>query len=570
MAWTMMKRIKLSRISIIILVVVVASVLTRHSASALEIVWTGSKHTSYNDAVKHVSDMGKSGYFAGHGLYIDNFNYSANGNQITVRYTTKIIYQRFRNMGDNRLVYAILGKNGLCPVAGWYNSNPDSKGNHPAYDCIKYQDENFHAYNNFCSRSPRPYLNNCNYDYERGIEGQYNNEPWNTVRRLGTVPTTRTEVSYNFTRTFSVNIANRAGRINVATDGNQVCSYYQFNGKDFGPRPWQSNPSGDPTGRLWCQDIELWVEWSAVKHPTIHLTGADSYAKEDFIGSKASADSNILGADKRGSYSQYGLLTGNNGKVGIKDFGSAGYTTASSNYSSLACKLSYANTAGVNNNCDLHWLRKSDLIKQLSMPTTPTNTMSLISNPGGISLSKLKKSGSYHAGGNLTINSSQLQPGRHIMIFVDGDVTISDNINTDWGYSYSSLTEIPNLVIVANGDIKVAQSVRLITGTYVAKGRFISCDGAPDKGFALGMVGSCRHKLKVNGAIISANSPAFRRTFGAGDEADDDQWNPAKISSAAEWINYTPNLWLVPAASQVDNRLDGLSTTQVTSLPVRY
>ncbi len=156
------------------------------------------------------------------------------------------------------------------------------------------------------------------------------------------------------------------------------------------------------------------------------------------------------------------------------------------------------------------------------------------------------------------------------MIFVDGDVTISDNINTDWGYSYSSLTEIPNLVIVANGDIKVAQSVRLITGTYVAKGRFISCDGAPDKGFALGMVGSCRHKLKVNGAIVSANSPVFRRTFGAGDEADDDQWNPAKISSAAEWINYTPNLWLVPAASRVDNRLDGLSTTQVTSLPVRY
>ena len=87
-------------------------------------------------------------------------------------------------MGDNRLVYAILGKNGLCPVAGWYNSNPDSKGNHPAYDCIKYQDENFHAYNNFCSKSPRPYLNNCNYDYEKGIEGQYNNEPWNTVRRL--------------------------------------------------------------------------------------------------------------------------------------------------------------------------------------------------------------------------------------------------------------------------------------------------------------------------------------------------------------------------------------------------
>ncbi len=564
-----MKRIKLSRISIIILVVVVASVLTRHSVSALEIVWTGSKHTSYNDAVKHVSDMGKSGYFAGHGLYVDNFNYSANGNQITVRYTTKIIYQRFRNMGDNRLVYAILGKNGLCPVAGWYNSNPDPKGNHPAYDCIKYQDENFHAYNNFCSKSPRPYLNNCNYDYERGIEGQYNNEPWNTVRRLGTVPTTRTEVSYNFTRTFSVNIANRAGRINVATDGNQVCSYYQFNGKDFGPRPWQSNPSGDPTGHLWCQDIELWVEWSAVKHPTIHLTGADSYAKEDFIGSKASADSNILGADKRGSYSQYGLLTGDNGKIGIKDFGSAGYTTADDKYRSLACKLSYANTDNAQGDCnDLKGLRPAGLFKNLSMPSL-TNATPL---PGGsnVNLGGLQ-SGNYKAGSGPLKIHGRLDKGQHITIFAEqADVTITDNIDADAG-PYTDLSEIPSFTIMAK-TIKVKPEVTRITGTYVATDHFESCNGAKNNTDDLGMRldSKCQHKLKVNGAIVSDKSPIFRRTFGAGDEADDDQWNPAKISSAAEWINYTPNLWLVPAASRVDNRPDGLSTTQVTSLPVRY
>ncbi len=565
----MMKRIKLSRISIIILVVVVASVLTRHSVSALEIVWTGSKHTSYNDAVKHVSDMGKSGYFAGHGLYIDNFNYSANGNQITVRYTTKIIYQRFRNMGDNRLVYAILGKNGLCPVAGWYNSNPDSKGNHPAYDCIKYQDENFHAYNNFCSKSPRPYLNNCNYDYERGIEGQYNNEPWNTVRRLGTVPTTRTEVSYNFTRTFSVNIANRAGRINVATDGNQVCSYYQFNGKDFGPRPWQSNPSGDPTGHLWCQDIELWVEWSAVKHPTIHLTGADSYAKEDFIGSKASADSNILGADKRGSYSQYGLLTGDNGKIGIKDFGSAGYTTADDKYRSLACKLSYANTDNAQGDCnDLKGLRPAGLFKNLSMPSL-TNATPL---PGGSNVYlRYLSSGNYKAGSGPLKIHGHLDKGQHITIFAEqADVTITDNIDADAG-PYTDLSEIPSFTIMAK-TIKVKPEVTRITGTYVATDHFESCNGAKNNTDDLGMRpdSKCQHKLKVNGAIVSDKSPIFRRTFGAGDEVDDDQWNPAKISSAAEWINYTPNLWLVPAASRVDNRPDGLSTTQVTSLPVRY
>ena len=386
------------------------------------------------------------------------------------------------------------------------------------------------------------------------------------------MPTTRTEVSYNFTRTFSVNIANRAGRINVATDGNQVCSYYQFNGKDFGPRPWQSNPSGDPTGHLWCQDIELWVEWSAVKHPTIHLTGADSYAKEDFIGSKASADSNILGADKRGSYSQYGLLTGDNGKIGIKDFGSAGYTTADDKYRSLACKLSYANTDNAQGNCnDLKWLQPAGLSKKnLSKPSL-TNAKPL---PGGsnVDLSNLP-SGNYNYTGSVPLNiSGNLdKKGKHITIFAEqADVTITDNIDAD-ASPYTDLSEIPSFTIMAK-TIKVKPEVTRITGTYVATDHFESCNGAKNNTADLGMRpdSKCQHKLKVNGAIVSDKSPIFRRTFGAGDEADDDQWNPAKISSAAEWINYTPNLWLVPAASRVDNRLDGLSTTQVTSLPVRY
>lgn len=342
----------------------------------------------------------------------------------------------------------------------------------------------------------------------------------------------------------------------LAQPGDKICSYIAIDNN------WSvKNDQSADTFR--ASNIACVV---VTKSPNLNLSGSDSYAKDGFTGSDVRKNI-VPGTDKRGSYSQYGLLTGD--KNGVTNFGSAGYTTADGNYHSLACKLSYANTSSAQVNCnDLKWLKPAGLPKKsLSMPSS-TNTTPL---PGGsnVDLGGLQ-SGNYKAGsGSLKIHGD-LGKGTHITIFAEqADVTITGKIDADVG-PYTKLSDIPSFTIMAK-NIKVNPGVSLITGTYVAKDHFESCNnGAQEKGPTLGVEGVCKNKLKINGAIVSEKSPIFRRTFGAGNLQEDNQWKTDRISSTAEWINYTPNLWLTTSNGSSGNQLEGLTTTQVTNLPVRY
>lgn len=342
----------------------------------------------------------------------------------------------------------------------------------------------------------------------------------------------------------------------LAQPGDKICSYIAIDNN------W-SVKNDEPAKTFRASNIACVV---VTKSPNLNLSGSDSYADKGFQGASVSKSDKVPGTDERGSYSQYGLLTGD---TKVTNFGSAGYTTADSNYHHLACKLSYANTDSAQGNCnDLKWLKPAGLPKKsLSMPSS-TNTTPL---PGGsnVDLGGLQ-SGNYKAGsGSLKIHGD-LGKGTHITIFAEqADVTITGKIDADVG-PYTKLSDIPSFTIMAK-NIKVNPGVSLITGTYVAKDHFESCNnGAQEKGPTLGVEGVCKNKLKVNGAIVSVGSPVFRRTFGAGNNSDDYQWDTNRISSTAEWINYTPNLWLTTSNGSSGNQLEGLTTTQVTNLPVRY
>lgn len=343
----------------------------------------------------------------------------------------------------------------------------------------------------------------------------------------------------------------------LAQPGDKICSYLALDQR------W--NVYNDVDSRTFVASNIACV--TITKKPSLQLIGSDSYAKDGFTGSDV-RENIVPGTDKRGSYSQYGLLTGD--KNGVTNFGSAGYTTASQANRHLACKLSYANTGSAQYDCnDLNGLQAAKLSKNLSMPSRPASITSLPNKY--VILDKLK-SGSYYRSGELYIGKSKLQPGQHITIFVNGDVTIKGNISIDWSTKYHNLSEIPSFTIKAN-NIKVEPWVALITGTYVATDHFESCKDANNPA-DLGMLpppkSKCQHKLKVNGAIVSEYSPIFRRTFGAGNRPDDNQWETDRISSTAEWIDYTPNLWLTTSNGSSGNQLEGLTTTQVTNLPVRY
>ncbi|MCG5106308.1 hypothetical protein MBO12_04770 [Candidatus Saccharibacteria bacterium] len=341
----------------------------------------------------------------------------------------------------------------------------------------------------------------------------------------------------------------------LAQPGDKICSYIAIDNN------WSvKNDQSADTFR--ASNIACVV---VTKSPNLNLSGSDSYADKGFQGASVSKSDKVPGTDKRGSYSQYGLLTGG---TKVTNFGSAGYTTASQANHHLACKLSYANTGNVKDDCkDLKGLKPAKLFKNpLSTPSKPAGATPL---PNKYVTLDTLKSGSYYWSGELYIGKSELHPGQHITIFVDGDVNIRGEI-TNSSNTYTKLSGIPSFTIKAK-NIKVEPQVERITGTYVATGRFESCNnGGQEKGDTLGAFGLCRSKLKINGAIISEGSPVFRRTFGAGNLPYDSQWDPSNISSTAEWINYTPNLWLTTSNGSSGNKLEGLTTTQVTNLPVRY
>lgn len=343
----------------------------------------------------------------------------------------------------------------------------------------------------------------------------------------------------------------------LAQPGDKICSYIAVDNN------WSArNDQSADTFR--ASNIACVV---VTKSPNLNLSGSDSYANEGFQGASVSKSDKVPGTDKRGSYSQYGLLTGTDGVV---NFGSAGYTTASPANRHLACKLSYANTSSAQGDCnDLKWLQPAGLFKKsLSMPSS-TNAKSSLGG-SNVDLGGLQ-SGNYKAGSGSLRIWGDLGKGQHITIFAEkADVTITGNIDAYAGL-YAKLSEIPSFTIKAK-NIKVDPGVGLITGTYVARGKFESCKGAQNKTDDLGMkpTSRCQNKLKINGAIVSEGSPVFRRTFGAGNLLYDSQWDPSNISSTAEWINYTPNLWLTTSNGSSGNQLEGLTTTQVTNLPVRY
>ena len=347
----------------------------------------------------------------------------------------------------------------------------------------------------------------------------------------------------------------------LAQPGDKICSYLALDQR------W--NVYNDVDSRTFVASNIACV--TITKKPSLQLIGSDSYAKDGFTGSDV-RENIVPGTAKRGSYSQYGLLTGG---VGVTNFGSAGYTTASVSNHGSACKLSYANTSSASVSCsNLSGLSPANLIKpdkgNLSTPKWPTSSTGL--GPQ-VTIKQSMASGDYGRNGSLIITGGSLGKGRHIRLFVKGDVTISDNISVNEADPiHNSLSDIPSLTVVATGDIRVEREVSVIAGTYVAGGKFESCKDAQNqkKTPALGVNGVCKNKLKVNGAIVSEGSPAFLRTFGAGNMSDDNQWISNNISSTAEWINYTPNLWLTTSNGSSGNQLEGLTTTQVTNLPVRY
>ena len=309
------------------------------------------------------------------------------------------------------------------------------------------------------------------------------------------------------------------------------------------------------------------------KRPQIQMNGSDSYAGKGFHSSAYSAISLNI---NRGSYGQYGLLTGSSAP--IANFGSAGYT-ANASAETNACKLAFANVGSLTASCSgMAGLGNAGIDHAIAATTTIPNGVNANSiNSGSISINGLSN-GYHRRSGSLTINGGSLGSGVRATIVVNGDVTIAGNIggSSSESTSYSSLAQVPSLTIIATGNIKVNGSVTLINANLVSTGgKFISCaessagNGADDDlGIHDGAM--CKNKLKINGSVVSKQSPVLHRTFGSGNGNYINQWDNNTITATSEWFNYTPNVWLTPYLSGGSGTPDGYNTVNVTGLPVRY
>ena len=185
------------------------------------------------------------------------------------------------------------------------------------------------------------------------------------------------------------------------------------------------------------------------KRPQIQMNGSDSYAGKGFHSSAYSAISLNI---NRGSYGQYGLLTGSSAP--ITNFGSAGYT-ANASAQTNACKLAFANVGSLTASCSgMAGLGNAGIDHAIAATATIPNGVNANSiNSGSISINGLSN-GYHRRSGSLTINGGSLGSGVRATIVVNGDVTIAGNIggSSSESTSYSSLAQVPSLTIIATGN----------------------------------------------------------------------------------------------------------------------
>jgi hypothetical protein len=113
--------------------------------------------------------------------------------------------------------------------------------------------------------------------------------------------------------------------------------------------------------------------------------------------------------------------------------------------------------------------------------------------------------------GSLVINTSTIAAGKTHIVKASGNVTINGNIEyANYGnLSYSTLTQIPKLIVYASGDININCEVNRIDAVLIANGTVNSCSNSTDINSRANS-----NQLIINGAILTGGL-VFNRTFGA-------------------------------------------------------
>jgi len=143
--------------------------------------------------------------------------------------------------------------------------------------------------------------------------------------------------------------------------------------------------------------------------------------------------------------------------------------------------------------------------------------------------------GQYVNNGNLTL-SGVIPAGRQIVLFVNGNVTIGENITYDSGYNLSDVTKF---ALVVKGDIFIEPSVTSLDGWYIAQplnstngGVIWTCSNGDNPLPDTYIRANCNNTLNIRGALTAKQVNLTRIAGNIGS------------ATAAEVINFTPEMVL--------------------------
>lgn len=246
------------------------------------------------------------------------------------------------------------------------------------------------------------------------------------------------------------------------------------------------------------------------KKPKVQVTGGDLRTRGGTNTSISNLSRNALTDQTTyGSWVEYGIMAG--GSVKNTSSGGALYSGIPSVLIKNSCSysnLTFNNAQGTyDSSCG-----NGNYLGQYSngdMPDIKANFANGTALAAGSITPSALSSGVYQVNGNLTLNASTLNSGQSVILKVDGDVTIAGDQHYP-DISYSSVDQIPQLVIIAN-NIVINDSVTNIDSWLIANnsdksGTIKTCSDYSTNW----TINSCKSKLTVNGPVVTDKLYLYR------------------------------------------------------------
>lgn len=304
--------------------------------------------------------------------------------------------------------------------------------------------------------------------------------------------------------------------------GSNICTSIRVNpgGKDEHGGPFGG---GGGTGPLTSTPACVYIGsgGGAAAAPLAYFLSGDVFANGNIRGATYT-----LGGITYGSHGDYTVI----GNQQITDMGSKAGATSSA--------LTFAAPAPLGG--------------MIRIPLGPPslNMSGAAFTNSGVTLTSFT-SGTYSKSGNVDIvNSTNIN--QNLTLYIDGDLNINGNITVD-DSSLFAAAQLPNVVIVASGNITIDEGVDRVDATLISHGTLKTCD-APKTSLSASV---CNQKLVINGPVIAKNIALYRtNTSPSGEHL-----------GAAETIIYRSSALIVP---YLQPQSGALTTEIERELPPRF